>query len=96
MGTSKSAGIPNITGQIGNIMFGGTSASDGTNAQASGAISYKGSLRIGSYSADAGSGANIGNYGLEFDANDVSNVYSSTVTTVQPSSLCLNYLIKYI
>lgn len=82
LGTSKSAGLPNI---IGTFNFIGTQ-----DASTSGAFSHT-----------LGDGVGVG-YGytqyrtnLTFEASDSSSIYGNS-TTVQPASLCINYLIKYI
>lgn len=90
-GTQHGAGLPNITGEIIGAP-GGTQAFGETLVQ-----SVKGAFKT--YQArqlgvpDSGSIATM--YGFDFDASRVTNIYSNS-KTVQPQSLTLRPLIKYI
>jgi hypothetical protein len=84
--TTIAAGLPNIKGTATNLVWGGPE----DQRKTTGALKYNGELRIGNYSATAGSGANFGNYGLEVDANLSSSIYRDDVDTVQPPAYVVN------
>ena len=80
LGTSKDAGLPNITGEF----YQDTNAS----TTVSGAFIYKSGERLNlANSATATSGA------VAFDASRSNSIYGNS-DTVQPPSVCLNYIIK--
>ena len=84
-GTVKAAGLPNITGQFLDRMFGtyggsievisGVFAPLGTGAVGSGTCSVK-----------------TANYGVTFDASRASSIYGNS-STVQPPALTMRYAI---
>ncbi len=83
-GTSKDAGLPNITGTLNEVHGAGAGAPSGSGAFA---LSTTG---VAQGSADA-----FGNYGnFSFDASGSSAIYGNS-TTVQPKSLTLLPCIKY-
>ena len=77
--------LPNITGKFGIIW-----------SAALRVLVQEGALYTDTFNPGQLSGGNI-NYGvpyLQFDANKSSSVYGNA-STVQPSSLIFNYIIKY-
>lgn len=85
VGTAVEAGLPNITGKFGNIWSAALSI-----------LVQEGALYADTFRPGQLPGGTI-NYGipyLGFDANKSSSVYGNA-STVQPSSLVLNYVIKY-
>ena len=90
-GTQYEAGLPNITGEIIGAP-GGTQAFGETLTQ-----SVKGAFKVYN-AAQLGvpdSGRITTMYGFDFDASRSNSIYSAS-TTVQPQSLTLRPLIKYI
>ena len=86
--------MPNIKGNITNVIYGGTTETSAENANPQGSLVYRGDLRIGSYSASPGNGAKLGNYGLEVDASLSNPIYGNS-DTVTPLSLSTKFFIKY-
>lgn len=91
-GTYISAGLPNITGDVYNTnKYGGAgfwNTRTGAFKQAStGSINYV----SGDYAIQ---GSDFFNSTLGFDASLSNSIYGNS-TTVQPSSLCMNIIIKY-
>ena len=84
VGTEKSAGLPNITGEFG-AQGSTTIVSLGTGAFR---VAQTGKIDEG-YSAN-------GNYSIKqsFDASRSNSIYGNS-DTVQPPSICMNYIIKY-
>ena len=70
---------PNITGGFGQL-----------NEISCGGVFYKG----GTYAENIKTGQSWTNSTVMFDATRVSSIYGASIT-VQPSSLILNYIIKY-
>jgi microcystin-dependent protein len=85
VGTYLEAGLPNITGELGRILFADNEIF-GTNALKKSYIAADAQKQSASY------------YGCvayaEFDASDSNSIYGK-YNTVQPPSLVLNYMIKY-
>lgn len=85
VGTAVEAGLPNITGKFGIIWSAALSI-----------LVQEGALYADTFRSGQLPGGTI-NYGipyLGFDANKSSSVYGNA-STVQPSSLIFNYIIKY-
>lgn len=82
-GTQHEAGLPNITGKLTRIVTTGIETR-------SGALD---AFLIPSVHYTGGSGGGV--VGLTFDASKANSIYSAS-TTVQPQSLTLRPLIKYI
>ena len=85
VGTAVEAGLPNITGKFGIIWSAALSV-----------LVQEGALYADTFRPGQLPGGTI-NYGvpyLGFDANKSSSVYGNA-STVQPSSLIFNYIIKY-
>lgn len=82
-GTQHEAGLPNITGKISKMV------TTGIEVQ-SGALD---SFTVPSQHYTGGSGGGV--TGISFDASKSNSIYSAS-TTVQPQSLTLRPLIKYI
>ena len=86
VGTVKSAGLPNITG---NFVPGSVPASHGSYA-------------TGAFYGTFGEGKNIissvtpttRDYGYGFNASRSNSIYGNS-DTVQPPAVCMNYIIKY-
>lgn len=84
VGTVKSAGLPNITGEFRNAgTYGVTDATSST-----GAFYAKDKL------ANGLSGNDGDEYSLGFDASKSSSIYGNS-TTVQPPALTMRFYIKY-
>jgi microcystin-dependent protein len=80
LGTTKSAGLPNITGQVNlcGAWYG---------------ISSSGALYT-SGTSNAPSGNDTTGTGVYFNASRSNSIYGNS-STVQPPALCLNFIIKY-
>ena len=78
-GTVKNAGLPNITGSVGNLR---------ADIEATGAF-YKGET---TYTYPPNSGADVPR--LAFDASKSNPIYGAS-TTVQPPALTCRYIVKY-
>lgn len=83
-GTEHSAGLPNITGQIGVSRY-------GASPSGSGAF-ITDEILATEYAAPGGNG--IATSLLGFDASRSSAIYGNS-TTVQPPSVTMRYIIKY-
>lgn len=92
-GTVKSAGLPNITGNINNDALTGTSLfkADGVYTSKSGAL-YP--TVFSGLQLPTGSGTADNAHGLGFDASKSNSIYGNS-TTVQPPALTMQYIIKY-
>ena len=82
-GIQHEAGLPNITGEISRIVYTGIE-------EHSGALDGY-DIPVAHYTGASGGGV----FGLTFDASKSNSIYSAS-TTVQPQSLTLRPLIKYI
>jgi hypothetical protein len=85
-GTAKSAGLPNIKGEVSRDINGGLMVG---NPVLTGAFT-KGNTYIGTTGSSSVSG-----WGIGFDASLSNSIYSDSVTTVQPKSLTTRFIIKY-
>lgn len=86
-GTQHEAGLPNITGAFG-----------GAERTSSLAYGRKGAFDYAGYTSTLGWGSTTSDHSamnVEFDASKSNSIYSGS-TTVQPQSLTLGPLIKYI
>lgn len=88
---------PNITGS--GIVRNFSSSSLADQGVAVGFDQYSGALKAYLRSYDAvpvtpSSAARVGDAGIAFDASSSNAIYKNS-TTVQPSSLVFNYIIKY-
>lgn len=83
-GTVKSAGLPNITANFGNVHSGNA------GIIVSGAFEKTATV---SYQVSAGSSATFSSNDTNFDASRSSNIYGNS-TTVQPDALTTRYIIK--
>ena len=84
-GSYKSAGLPNITGDIGNIL--------GIRANHSDGALFSTSANNAWYVQEAVNGGTA-QYAFSFNANKSSSIYGKS-TTVQPNSFTVKYIIKY-
>jgi hypothetical protein len=85
-GVAKSAGLPNIKGQVSD-MYG----ADGVPASRSGALK---DTNIVSSPYNPSSGHVFGPVLIDFNASNSNSIYSDSVTTVQPYSMTCRVLIK--
>jgi microcystin-dependent protein len=83
VGTVKSAGLPNITGSVGEIEC------HKINMSKSGALSY--TTPSGGYTGQSG---NIAHTTIGFNAKSSNSIYGNS-TTVQPPAVTMRYMIKY-
>lgn len=83
VGTAKSAGLPNITGEAGNPTTEGTSA-----------ISSSGALTATIIASGRAAGSGGSSMKISIDASKSSSIYGNS-TTVQPKSLTVRAIIKY-
>ena len=84
VGTYLSPSLPNIKGKISSYMH---YSSDSNLFQISrGRGDNRGNETPGGYPHDTA---------FTFDANKYNGIYKDNCNTVQPNSLCLNYIIKY-
>ena len=83
VGTAKSAGLPNITGEAGNPTTEGTPA-----------ISSSGALTATIISSGRAAGSGGSSMKISIDASKSSSIYGNS-TTVQPKSLTVRAIIKY-
>ena len=82
VGTAKSAGLPNITGEAGNPTTEGTSA-----------ISSSGALTATIIASGRAAGSGGSSMKISIDASKSSSIYGNS-TTVQPKSLTVRAIIK--
>lgn len=83
VGTAKSAGLPNITGEAGNPTTEGTTA-----------ISSSGALTATIIASGRAVGSGGSSMKISIDASKSSSIYGNS-TTVQPKSLTVRAIIKY-
>lgn len=83
VGTAKSAGLPNITGEA------GTPTTEGTSA-----ISSSGALTATIIASGRAAGSGGSSMKISIDASKSSSIYGNS-TTVQPKSLTVRAIIKY-
>lgn len=83
VGTAKSAGLPNITGEAGNPTTEGISA-----------ISSSGALTATIIASGRAAGSGGSSMKISIDASKSSSIYGNS-TTVQPKSLTVRAIIKY-
>ena len=83
VGTAKSAGLPNITGEAGNPTTEGASA-----------ISSSGALTATIIASGRAAGSGGSSMKISIDASKSSSIYGNS-TTVQPKSLTVRAIIKY-
>lgn len=81
-GTVKSAGLPNITGNVASVMGGSSWQTDG-------------SISFSQYGTHPGQGTGAWTYGnINFDASKSNSIYGNS-NTVQPKSVTVKFCIKY-
>jgi len=90
-GTSHEAGLPNIEGSF--LPGSDVDAGFGLNSISNGAFSYNQLSGTGNFLTNGGGGQIRGS--LDFDASDSNAIYGNS-DTVQPKSLTVRYLIKYL
>ena len=78
----KEAGLPNITGNSGAYLR------NQIATLPTGAFGFNGSITLGTGSA------NVDWQKLSFNASKSNSIYGKS-DTVQPNSVCVNYIIKY-
>lgn len=83
VGTAKSAGLPNITGEAGNPTTEGSTA-----------ISSSGALTATIIASGRAAGSGGSSMKISIDASKSSSIYGNS-TTVQPKSLTVRAIIKY-
>ena len=84
-GTTKNAGLPNITGSINAIR-----SEYGSTPSGGGALSW---TQTSAYSAQSGVSSS-GGLGITFNASNSNSIYGNS-TTVQPPAITMRYIIKY-
>ncbi len=84
VGTYLSPSLPNIKGRISSYMH--YSSNSALFQISRGIGDNKGNETPGGYPHDTS---------FTFDANKYNGIYKDNCNTVQPNSLCLNYIIKY-
>ena len=84
-GSYKSAGLPNITGDMGNMLGIGANNSNGALFVTSANNTW--------WVAEKTNGGTA-QYAFSFNANRSSTIYGAS-TTVQPNSFTVKYIIKY-
>lgn len=84
VGTEKSAGLPNIKGNVDSQVA-------GSGTQGAGAMGVSGQ---GFNYGTPGSGGSWGGTIISLNAHNSNAIYSDSVDTVQPPAVCTNYIIK--
>jgi hypothetical protein len=85
-GTAKSAGLPNIKGEV---------SRDSGSGLIVGSPVLTGAFTKGNTYQEAPGSYSMSGWGIGFDASLYNSIYSDSVTTVQPKSLTTRFIIKY-
>lgn len=86
-GTSVSAGLPNIVGNLGGIKYGAWTGYRPTSGAFTEMVFYEGNQ------ASTGGGGTLCWY-YNFNASKYNPIYSDSVHTVQPASVTVRYYIR--
>lgn len=87
-GTVKSAGLPNVTGQISNVQF---YNGNSTDVVVNGPFYYNYNSVGGGHTGTSSQGNNIA---VGFNLSKANSIYGNSAT-VQPPALTMRYIIKY-